>query len=139
MTVPTAGPTAPATARSSRRRVRLVEAARAAWGATLLLAPRTVLTHVHGVRVDERSLVVARVLGARHLVQAGATLVTPRPAGLALGVVVDVLHAATAAGLAALDPTRRRAGVVDTVSATVWAVAGARAASRAREGRRGVG
>lgn len=125
--------------RSGDGRARLVEAARGVWGAALLVAPRAVLTHVHGVRVDERSLVVARVLGARHLVQAGVTLVAPRPAGLALGVVVDVLHAATAAGLALVDPTRRRAGLVDTVSATVWAVAGARAAAHARGARRDMG
>lgn len=107
--------------------VRPIEIARAGWGLALLVAPRPVLRRFHGVRVDRTSLVVARVLGARHLTQAVLSGVDPSPEVLAMGVWVDGAHAASAVGLAAVDHTRVRAGLLDAGLALTWAVAGVRA------------
>lgn len=107
--------------------VRPIEIARGAWGLVLLLAPAPVLRRFHGVRVDRTSVVVARVLGARHLTQAVLSGVDPSPEVLAMGVWVDGAHGASALGLAAVDHTRARAGLLDTGLALTWAIAGHRA------------
>lgn len=101
--------------------VRYIELLRAGWGAGLLAAPETVLERVHGLRVDRKAVVVARILGARHLIQAGLSGASPSPERLAGGVWVDTVHALTALGLAAIDRDRARAGVTDGVIAGVWA------------------
>jgi hypothetical protein len=73
---------------------------------------------------------VARVLGARHLIQAGLTAVALRAAEpdpslpLGLGAAVDVLHATTMAGLAALDRGARRLALADTGVEVLLATAG---------------
>lgn len=107
-------------------RFRTIELLRAGWGVGLLLAPRPVLTHVHHLQVDRSSVVVARILGARHLVQAVLSGVAPSPEVLALGVWVDAVHAASAVGLAGVDPARARAGLTDAVVAAGWAAIGYR-------------
>lgn len=107
-----------------RRSLRAVEVSRGLWGLALLTRPEDVLRHVHRIRIDRRSIVVARILGARHLVQAVLSGVRPSPEVLAMGVWVDGAHAATAVGLAAVDRSRASAGLVDTVAATAWATAG---------------
>lgn len=109
-----------------RRPVRRIEAARAAWGLALLVAPGPVLERVHGIRADHRAVVVARILGARHLAQAVVTGLTPSRPALALGSAVDALHATTAVGLAVVDRDRARAGLLDAGLATAWALAGLR-------------
>lgn len=116
--------------RRPARTVRPIEIARAGWGLALLLAPGPVLRHVHGVRVDRTSLVVARVLGARHLAQAVLSGVDPSPEVLAMGVWVDGAHATSAVGLAALDHARVRAGLLDGGLALGWAAAGWHALAR---------
>jgi hypothetical protein len=109
---------------ADRRSVRGVEVTRALWGLALLTRPQDVLAHVHRVQGDRPSIVVARILGARHLVQAVLSGVRPSPEVLAMGVWVDGAHAATAVGLAAVDRDRASAGLVDTVAATAWAAVG---------------
>ena len=69
--------------------VRYIELLRAGWGAGLLAAPETVLERVHGLRVDRKAVVVARILGARHLLQAGLSGASPSPERVAGGVWVD--------------------------------------------------
>jgi hypothetical protein len=105
---------------------RRIELARAGWGAALLLAPRQVLEQVHHVHVDRKSLIVARILGARHLSQAALSGIGPSPDVLALGIWADCAHAATALTFAALDPSRARAALTDAAIAAVWAGAGCR-------------
>jgi hypothetical protein len=105
---------------------RRIELVRAAWGVTLLVAPRHVLGHVHHLRIDRPSLVVARILGARQLAQAVLSGVDPTPEVLAMGVWVDSVHAATAVGLACADRHRARAGLTDATVAALWAVLGYR-------------
>lgn len=100
---------------------RTIEIGRAAWGAAMLLAPRPTLRQVHHLTVDTKSVVIARVLGARQLAQAGLSGVDPSPEILAMGVWVDVAHASTAFGLAAIDRSRARGGITDGVVALAWA------------------
>jgi hypothetical protein len=107
-----------------RRSFRGVEISRGIWGLALLTRPEQVLRHVHRVQVDRPSIVVARILGARHLVQAVLSGVRPSPEVLAMGVWVDAAHAASAVGLAVVDRDRASAGLIDTVAATGWASAG---------------
>jgi hypothetical protein len=103
-----------------------MELVRAAWGAALLVAPRQVLGHVHHLRTDRASVVVARVLGARQLAQAVLSGTDPSPEVLALGVWVDGVHAASAVGLALADRHRARAGVTDAAIAATWGLLGYR-------------
>lgn len=102
-------------------KIRGLELMRAGWGAALLAAPAEVLTHIHGVQVDRKALVITRILGARHLVQASFSGINPSPEVLAAGIWVDTVHSMTAFGLAAVDRRRARGGVVDGVVAASWA------------------
>ena len=106
--------------------LRLIELGRAAWGAGMLFAPRLVLERVHGVDIDTKAVIVARILGARHLVQAALSGIDPSPEVLAMGVWVDTAHASTALALAAADHSRRRAGITDGIVALGWAGTGYR-------------
>ncbi|WP_156690503.1 hypothetical protein [Mycobacterium sp. Marseille-P9652] len=102
-------------------KVRGLEVLRAGWGAVLLAAPAEVLDHIHGVEVDRKALVVTRILGARHLVQASFSGINPGPDVLAAGVWVDSVHAMTAFALAAADRRRARGGITDGAVAALWA------------------
>ena len=88
---------------SAHPRLRSIEIVRGLWGAALLAAPGAVLTRVHGVEPDRTAVTVARILGARHLVQATFSGVNPSPEVLAAGTWVDSVHSVTAFGLAAAD------------------------------------
>ena len=101
--------------------VRGIECMRAGWGAVLLVAPGRVLTSVRMVRVDRKSLIVARILGARHIVQATLSGINPSPEMLAAGVWVDTVHSMTALGLAVVDRRRIQGGVADAIVAALWA------------------
>ncbi|WP_297593705.1 hypothetical protein [Mycobacterium sp.] len=105
-------------------KIRAIELIRAGWGGVLLAAPAEVLGHIHGARVDRRAVVVTRILGARHLVQALLSGVDPGPEVLAAGVWVDTVHSATALGLAVIDRRRARGGVTDALVAASWAALG---------------
>lgn len=120
------GPAASPMAAPAARQSRKIELLRAGWGAALLVAPRQVMTNVHHVRVDRKSVVIARILGARQLTQATLSGFRPSPEVLAMGVWVDAVHAMTALGLAMLDRSRARAGLTDTAIAGLWAGAGYR-------------
>jgi len=120
---------------------------RAGYGVALLCAPQ-VLIRLAGdpvtgqpagasrARPGRRACGVARVLGARHLIQAGLTAVALRAAEpdpslpLGLGAAVDVLHATTMVGLAAVDRGARRVALADTGVEMVLAVAGGLTAAR---------
>jgi hypothetical protein len=106
--------------------LRPIELGRAAWGAAMLFAPRLVLERVHGVDTDTTAVMVARILGARHLVQAALSGIDPSPEVLAMGVWVDTAHASSALALAAVDHSRARAGIIDGVVALGWAGIGYR-------------
>lgn len=106
--------------------LRFIELARAGWGAAMLSAPRVVLERIHHVEIDTKSVIVARILGARHLGQATLSGINPSPEVLAMGVWVDTVHALSALALAVIDRNRARAGLTDSAVAGVWAIAGYR-------------
>jgi hypothetical protein len=108
------------------RNSRTIELVRAGWGGALLLTPGPVMSTVHHVRLDRKSVAIARILGARQLAQAFLSGVRPSREVLAMGVWVDAVHALTALGLALVDTTRARAGVTDAAVAALWASAGYR-------------
>ncbi len=115
---------------SSAGSVRAVAAVRAGWGAALLLRPGPVLRAAGGAD-EERTVLVARVLGVRELAQAGVLLARPTPGVVRAGIGVDVLHAASAVALAVLDTSHRRVALRNAATATGWALLGvARSASR---------
>jgi hypothetical protein len=123
-------------ARDRDRLGSAADAARAAWGLLLLVAPGAVLRGA-GVRETRPARAVLRILGARHAAQAAVTAWAPRRPVLRAGAVLDGLHGASAVLLAAADRGRRRAGVLDAgVAAGFGALglvrAGRRSPSRAR-------
>lgn len=114
---------------------------RTGYGVALLCAPQALIrltgdpvtgqpTGSSRARPSRRACGVARVLGIRHLVQAGLTAVALRAAEpdpslpLGLGAAVDVLHATTMAGLAAVDRGARRGALADTGVEVMLATAG---------------
>lgn len=110
--------------RPSRRAGRVFGAARLGWGLTLLTAPDRCIELAGGpddAGVDARR--IARVLGARHVLQAGVELAA-WPRWRRLGATADLLHAASGVGLAAVDPRWRRVALIDAALATSWAVVG---------------
>ena len=112
------------TTRQAAGRSRLlVPLARAGYGAALLCAPGPLIGLCTGQPPSPRARAVARVLGVRHLAQAAVTALCPGPEVVALGAVVDLLHAASMFALAAVDQTPRRAEFADGLAATALAVA----------------
>ena len=107
---------------------------RAATGVALLAKPgRVVRSTVRGAG-DRPARVVTRILGARHLLQAGLTGLRPGPTALWVGATVDAVHATTALCLAALDARRRRDALGNALSAVAFAVVGAALAGRESHG-----
>jgi hypothetical protein len=102
-----------------------IEMTRGAFGLALLIVPRRLLEDVHRVKSDRTVVAVVRVLGARHLAQAGLSGSHPSPEVLALGIWVDLAHGATAMALALADPSRVFAGLLNAAVATTWAGWGA--------------
>jgi hypothetical protein len=113
----------------------LVTAARAGYGVALIGVPG-LLIGLTGQKPEPRACVVARVLGARHLIQAGVTALsqsTDPGSSMVLGggVAVDLLHASSMLALGAVDRHVRRAALSDAAVETTLAMAGAVAASSA--------
>ncbi len=95
---------------------------RAFWGGALLIAPRSALGLLGAGSVPRAGLVVARLLGGRHLLQAVLTWTQPVHPVLVAGGVTDVLHAASDVLLAVLRPQWRRAALSDAALASAFAV-----------------
>jgi hypothetical protein len=109
----------------------LLAAARASYGCALLIAPGAVIYLATGHPAGRRARRLARLLGARHLIQATVTSLAPLPCVLTVGAGVDGLHAASMVMLAAADRGARRAALTDAVAESVFAAAGVSAAGRA--------
>jgi hypothetical protein len=101
----------------------LVPLARAGYGTALLVAPGPMIGIVTGQPPSRRARQVARILGVRHLTQAVITAANPGPEVVALGVIVDLLHAASMFAFAAVVPELRTAELADALAATALAVA----------------
>ena len=113
---------------------------RALWGSALLLRPRIVLKKIGGRAHPPAAVRVLQVLGARHLLQCIFELPGGRRA-VRFGVAVDLLHAASDIGFAAVDDRWRRAALTDaaiTLGFVALGIPGARrAADELRLRRRG--
>lgn len=94
---------------------------RLGYGVTLLAAPNAVIELTCGHPADPRARRVARVLGARHCIQAVVVGSGRAPIVHELATVVDLLHALSMEGMAVLDRTNRRAETIDGCVATAFA------------------
>jgi hypothetical protein len=106
-----------------QRSAPLPLALRAGWGAALLVAPGSVLQLSGDVDAGTTPRRVMRVLGARHLVQAGAEWAGGGRARQ-IGTVVDLLHAATSVGCSVVSPRWRRAALIDTAVTAAFVLLG---------------
>jgi hypothetical protein len=111
----------------------LVTLGRAGYGVALIGAPG-LLIGLTGQKPGRRACAVARVLGARHLIQAGVTAVSQvtDPGGsvvLGGGAAADLVHALSMVALGGADKGVRRAALADASVETALAGAGAWAAT----------
>jgi hypothetical protein len=97
--------------------MRALTAVRAAVAVTYLTAPRWIPGLVLGVRLDQRASLVARVLGARQLIEASVAAAVPSPVTLKISSAVDGLHAGSMLALAAADDRRRKVALADAALA----------------------
>ncbi len=105
--------------------------ARAGYGLLQLVLPAPMDRRLLGHAIDARVRTFSRILGVRQLGQALGSGWTPSYPVLALGVEVDLVHAATLAAFGVGDPQRRRAASLDVLIAASFALAGALAARAA--------
>ncbi len=98
--------------------------ARAAWGVALATVPDRILGLTQPERPDTPvASRLLRVLGVRHLVQAGVEALAAAPAVHYLGAAADGLHALSGVGLALLDPRWRRAALIEGAIASAFGLA----------------
>jgi hypothetical protein len=117
----TSAPGGPAATASGRA---LLATIRAVYGVLLVAAPGVVIHLATGEPPGRRECRMARLLGARHLVQAGVSAFAPVPGVLAAGAGVDVLHTASMIMLAAVDRRARRVALTDALAESLFAAAG---------------
>ncbi|MEV4345142.1 SDR family oxidoreductase [Actinoplanes sp. NPDC049596] len=103
--------------RPTPRRLVTAAVARTAWAGTLLLAARTVLRPP----APRGAPTAARILAARHLLQAATTAARPTPAITATGLLIDTLHATTDLAAATLAPSWRRIALIDATATAALA------------------
>lgn len=104
--------------------MRLLTTARASWGTALLLSPSSVICAATNASADGPTRTVARILGARQLVEAALTGRRHYQGAILVGAAVDATHAATFAAVALIRPDRRRLALTNVATATAFAVAG---------------
>ncbi len=110
----------------------LLQVVRASYGGALLIVPGPLIRAATGRPAGPRARAVARVLGARHLLQAALTTAAASSSpSLGIGAAVDLAHAASMAALAVADRQVRRLTLSDALIESTFAAAGVSAA-RAR-------
>ena len=102
---------------------------RLGWGAVLVGLPRQVLEAAHAPTTG-RTVLVARVLGVRQVLQGGLTLLLPDGWTARPCAVVDGLHATSAVALAVVSRRWRRVGFADALLASSFLVLEVMEASR---------
>lgn len=102
--------------RHSEIRTRTALALRLGIGAVEALSPKWVVQVVYEMDPVTDRVLVVRVLGVRHLVQAALTRSGSRRARIG-GAAVDGLHAASMIVLALANQNYRRAGLIEAVVA----------------------
>jgi len=103
---------------------------RALAGAVLVLAPGKVLGDLPHRRIDDATRAFARILGARHLVEAAVLWRHDTHRWVLVGAAVDATHAATMLTLAAARPDARRLALTNALTASALAGAGVAADRR---------
>lgn len=93
-------------------------------GIALLTRPRALVADLSGQPVDEKLAIYARILGARHLVEAAIMARWPTPTVVRTGAAVDAIHAASCLVLCRTDHHPRLA-IVNFASASTFALLGA--------------
>ncbi len=93
---------------------------RVLYGSALLLAPDSLI----GERAGRSERAFARILGARHLVQAALAGPCSTPRLLRVGVAIDATHAATMIALAVWKPRLRALASANALAAASFAGAG---------------
>jgi hypothetical protein len=104
-------------------RIRTTAAVRAGWGIILLALPEPLL-RAGGGSVSPAAAAAVRVLGVRHLLQAGASAARPQGSVAGLGALVDTMHAGSCVGLAVASTRWRRVALVDALVEAGFAAAG---------------
>lgn len=99
-------------------------------GAALLLAPRPLLGWLAAEPPDRRVFIVARVLGARYLLQGLVTACRPSRRVLRIGAGADILHGASMIAAAAADTGPRRLTLSSAAAAGAFAGVAAAQSSR---------
>ncbi len=112
--------------------MKRVAIARTLYGATLLLAPNLLIGAVSSREASGASVTVARILGARHLMQALTLERSASRLWLGVGAAVDGLHSLSMVALAALSGGYRRPAAYDAVFAGLLALSGIREVQNAR-------
>jgi hypothetical protein len=110
---------------AARAALGLLQPARAGYGGALLVVPGPVIRMITGRPAGSRACAVARVLGARHLLQAVVTTAAASSGeSLGIGAAIDLAHAASMAGLAMADRRVRRLTLPDALIAATFAATG---------------
>jgi hypothetical protein len=97
-------------------------------GTALLIAPGRVLGDLPHREIKGAARAFARVLGARHLVEAAVLWRDHTHRWVLLGAGVDATHAATMLALAVVRPDERRLALTNAITAAALAGAGTMAA-----------
>jgi hypothetical protein len=118
VTAPVMGPAAGMAAGRDLQRIRV------GYGAALVFMPGTTIFLATGRLPSRRTRRVAQLLGARHLAQAALTAAKPRPEVLAVGALVDAVHATSMLLLAAVSGAGRSAALTDALAESAFAAAG---------------
>jgi hypothetical protein len=112
-----------------------LQVVRAGYGTVLLLIPGRVIRMGTGRPAGARARNVARLLGARHVLQAAVTVAAvPGAEALGIGAAIDLTHAASMAGLAVIDKRVRRVTLADALIETGFAAVSLSAALPPRTG-----
>ena len=117
-------------------RIRTTAAVRAGWAVLLLVLPEQLLRAGSRGPVPAAAVAAARVLGVRHLLQAGASAALPTGSVAGLGAIVDTVHAGSCVVLAAGSPRWRGVALADVLVEAGFAAAGWRSSSRPASGHR---
>ena len=116
---------------SMPRAPRPLAVVRAVFGALLVCFPEFLLRAAPHRQIDHPADAVARVLGARHLLEAALLGRSRSRRWILVSVVIDSIHAVTAVGFAVLDERHRRLALTNGVTAAVFVIDGSLEARRA--------
>jgi hypothetical protein len=97
---------------------------RATWGVVLLAVPGRVLSAFERTEHTHAQRVVARILGARNVIQAAVVTVVGGRSIRREGAVVDGIHVVTCLGMAAVSRKWRRLALTDAAIAAGLCAAG---------------